>query len=65
MLDEIAKPGLGQRNFCSLRNARQEVQSLIATLKLPIDKKSRERAAARAEWFSLRDTRLKLDDLVQ
>lgn len=65
VLDEVVKPGFGRRNYCSHRSARLEVQSLVATLKLPIDRKSRERAAARAQWFEVRDTRLKLDDLVQ
>ncbi len=65
VLDEVGKPALGQRHFCSHRNARQEVQSLIATLRLPVDEKSRRHAAARAEWRAARDSRLNLDEFVQ
>jgi chromosome partitioning protein len=65
VLDAIDEPALGKRHIQSHRNAREEVQALIATLKLPIDEKARRHAAARSEWFAARDTGLKLDEIVQ
>ncbi len=44
--------------------ARQEVQELLATLKLPIDERGRRRAAARLEWYSARAEPLDTDDLL-
>jgi chromosome partitioning protein len=61
-LDEISKSTFGGRPNHSHRNARQEVQSLIKALNLPINKKGRRRAAARAEWFAGRDTPLEIHD---
>jgi chromosome partitioning protein len=44
--------------------ARQEVETLVDTLKLPINERGRRRAAARAQWFASRDTPLDTDDIL-
>lgn len=44
--------------------ARQEVQGLLAALKLPIDEKGRRRAAARAEWFNSSNKPLEIQDIL-
>ena len=49
-LDEINEDALGQRPSLSHTTACDEVKSLIAALKLPIDERGKRRAAARAEW---------------
>jgi chromosome partitioning protein len=49
---DINKATLGKRPSRSHVAARQEVESLLAALKLPINEKSRQRAAARLEWFA-------------
>ena len=64
VLDEIGEAMLGRRHLRSRENARQEVQALMAALKLPIDEKGRRHWAARAEWFAARGRPLKLDTMV-
>jgi chromosome partitioning protein len=49
---DINKSTLGKRPSRSHVAARQEVESLLAALKLPINEKGRERAAARLEWYA-------------
>jgi len=51
-LDEIDEEAAGLRPDAAQASARDEVKSLIATLRLPIDERSRRRAAARAEWLA-------------
>jgi chromosome partitioning protein len=51
-LDELSEDTLGQRPTVSHATARDEVKSLIETLKLPIDSRGKRRAAARAEWIA-------------
>jgi chromosome partitioning protein len=51
VLDTLDESTLGSRASLSHFAARQEVRTLIDTLKLPIDEKGRRRAAARQEWF--------------
>ena len=65
VLDDVDEPSLGKRHVQSHRHAREEVEALIATLKLPVDEKTRRHAAARAEWFVARDSQLKFDEFVQ
>jgi chromosome partitioning protein len=48
--------------FCLI--ARQEVETLLEALKLPIDDRGRRRAAARAQWFASRDNPLDTDDIL-
>jgi chromosome partitioning protein len=44
--------------------ARQEAQSLLEALKLPIDERGRRHAVARAQWFASRENPLELDDIL-
>ncbi|MEZ5765345.1 MAG: hypothetical protein R3D69_14605 [Xanthobacteraceae bacterium] len=44
--------------------AREEVLNLLRHLKLPLDERGRQRAAARAEWFSQADKPLEVHDIV-
>jgi chromosome partitioning protein len=43
--------------------AQQEVEALLAALKLPIDERGRRRAAARAEWSTSVARPLELHDV--
>src|SRR6187551_932729 len=63
-LDALDEATSGIRPNLSHLTARQEVRSLIETLKLPIDEKGRRRAAARAEWLASQDKPLEIDDLL-
>jgi len=63
-LDTIDESTLGTRPSMSHVTARQEVESLIAALKLPIDERGRRRAAARSEWFSAMDKPLEVHDFL-
>ena len=63
-LDEIDEATLGTRPSLSHVTAQEEVQSLLAALKLPIDERGRRRAWARAEWFATADKPLELHDLL-
>jgi chromosome partitioning protein len=44
--------------------ARQEVEALIAALKLPLDDRAQRRAAARAEWFMAQQLPLEVHDVI-
>jgi len=63
-LDELSetRPGIGAGP--SDLAARDEVQGLLAALKLAIDDRGRRRAAVRAEWFASRDDPLRTDDIL-
>ena len=50
-LDELNAETLGSGPSLSHLSARQEVRSLISSLKLPIDKQGRNRALARKTWL--------------
>ena len=63
-LDNIDETTLGTRPNMSHVTARQEVQGLLAALKLPIDEKGRRRAAARAEWFNSASKPLEIQDIL-
>lgn len=63
-LDNIDKSTLGTRPTRSHLNARQEVQSLLGALKLPIDERGRRRAAARTAWFVSLRKPLDIDDVI-
>jgi chromosome partitioning protein len=54
-LDELNEDTLGQRPSLSHVTARDEVQTLIEALKLPVDARGKRRAAARAEWIATAD----------
>jgi hypothetical protein len=47
-LDDIDEQTLGTRPSMAHRTARQEVEALLASLKLPIDERGRRRARARS-----------------
>ncbi len=63
-LDDIDETTLGTRPSLSHVTARQEVQDLLASLKLPIDERGRRRAVARAEWFASLDRPVELHDVL-
>jgi chromosome partitioning protein len=64
-LDTIDEATLGTRPNLSHVTAREEVEGLLKTLRLPIDERGRLRAQARAEWFASADQPLDLRDLLQ
>ena len=49
-LDEVDESAFGLKGKSSYAVAREEIKSLIETLKLPVDERGKRRAAARAEW---------------
>jgi chromosome partitioning protein len=51
-LDQIDEDTLGTRPSVSHLTARQEVESLVSALRLPIDARGRARAEARVTWQS-------------
>ena len=63
-LDEIDETTLGTRPSLSHVTAREEVQALLAALRLPIDEKGRRRALARAEWFAALDRPIEVHDVL-
>ena len=63
-LDVLDEATLGGRPNRSHAAARGEVRKLLDALKLPIDEKGRQRAAARAEWFAAADKPLDLHDII-
>jgi chromosome partitioning protein len=62
-LDSLDEATLGTRPSMSHVTAQQEVEGLLAALKLPIDERGRRRAAARAEWSSSAARPLELHDV--
>jgi chromosome partitioning protein len=63
-LDDMNESTLGTRPNLSHVTAREEVQALLATLKLPIDEKGKRRAAARSEWFASLDRPIEVHDVL-
>lgn len=62
-LDTIDEVTLGTRPSMSHVTARQEVESLLAALKLPIDERGRRRMSARAEWSTVAGQPLDVHDV--
>jgi chromosome partitioning protein len=62
-LDSLDEATLGTRPSMSHVTAQQEVEALLAALKLPIDERGRRRAAARAEWSTSVARPLELHDV--
>jgi len=62
-LDNLDEVTLGTRPSMSHVTARQEVEALLAALRLPIDERGRRRAAARAEWSNAATKPLELHDV--
>jgi chromosome partitioning protein len=63
-LDNLDEKTLGTRPSLSHLTARQELMSLMQTLKLPLDERGQQRAAAHAEWMAARDTPLEVHDVI-
>jgi len=63
-VDQLDEATLGAPPSLAHDAARQEVMSLIAALKLPLDERGQQRAAAHAEWLAVRDQPLELSDVV-
>jgi chromosome partitioning protein len=63
-LDDLDEQTLGTRPNMSHVTARQEVDALLAALRLPIDERGLQRAAARAEWFAAVQQPLEMHDIV-
>ncbi len=63
-LDNLDQATLGTKPNLSHVTARQEVQTLIESLKLPIDERGRRRAAARSEWLVAQHAPLETHGLI-
>jgi chromosome partitioning protein len=63
-LDNLDEKTLGTRPSLSHLTARQELMALMQSLKLPLDERGQQRAAAQAEWMAARDTPLEVDDVI-
>jgi chromosome partitioning protein len=63
-LDKLDEETLGTRPNMSHVTARQEVETLLRSLKLPIDERGMRRAAARQEWFAAQAQPLELPDII-
>ena len=63
-LDNLDEDTLGTRPSMSHVTARQEVEGLLRSLKLPIDERGMRRAAAKQEWFAAQANPLELHDIV-
>jgi chromosome partitioning protein len=63
-LDNLDETTLGTRPSMSHVTARQEVQTLLKSLKLPLDERGMRRAAARQEWYAAQASPLELPDII-
>jgi chromosome partitioning protein len=63
-LDTLDEDTLGTRPSLSHVTAREEVESLLRQLKLPLDERGLRRAAARKEWFAAQANPLELHDII-
>jgi chromosome partitioning protein len=63
-LDDLNEQTLGMRPSMAHRTARQEVEAVLAALKLPIDERGRQRAEARAQWLAGAGTPLAMHNIV-
>ena len=63
-LDDLTESTLGTRPSMSHVTAREEVEGLMANLKLPFDERGLKRAAARAEWFATANQPLEMHDIL-
>jgi chromosome partitioning protein len=64
-LDNLEEETLGTRPSMSHVTARQEVETLLTSLKLPIDERGVRRVAARQEWFVAQARPLELPDIIE
>lgn len=63
-LDRLDEKTLGMRPSLSHLSARQELMSLMQALKLPLNERAQQRAAAYADWMAARDKPLELHDVI-
>jgi chromosome partitioning protein len=63
-LDDLTEVTLGTKPSLSHVTARQEVEALMTSLRLPFDERGLKRAAARAEWFATADEPLDVHDIL-
>ena len=63
-LDDLDRATLGTRPSLSHVTARQEVETLLGALTLPLDERGLRRAAARREWFAAQANPLELHDIL-
>jgi chromosome partitioning protein len=63
-LDDLDEQTLGTRPSMTHLTARQEVEALLAALKLPIDEGGRKRAQARAQWLASANAPLIVHDAI-
>ena len=63
-LDDLDRNTLGTRPNLSHVTARQEVETLLKALRLPLDERGLRRAAARSEWFAAQASPLELHDII-
>jgi chromosome partitioning protein len=63
-LDDLDDNTLGTSASPSHLAARQEVMGLMETIKLPLDERGRERAAAQAQWIVARNEPLEVHDVI-
>jgi len=63
-LDNLDEDTLGTRPSMSHVTAREEVEALLRSLKLPLDERGLRRAAAKQEWFAAQATPLELHDII-
>jgi chromosome partitioning protein len=63
-LDDLDEDTLGTRPSLSHLTARQEVETLLRQLRLPLDERGLRRAAAKQEWFAAQATPLELPEII-
>ncbi len=63
-LDHLDEKTLGTRPNLAHLTARQELMNLMETLKLPLDERGQQRAAAHAEWMAARERPLEMHDVI-
>ena len=63
-LDDLDDKTLGTNPSASHVAARQEVSGLMETIKLPLDERGQQRAAAQAEWIMARGEPLEVHDVI-
>src|SRR5258708_6731221 len=63
-LDDLDDKTLGTNPSASHVAARQEVIGLMETIKLPLDERGQQRAAAQAEWIAARSQPLEVHDVI-
>jgi chromosome partitioning protein len=63
-LDQLEEETLGTRPSMSHVSAQEEVGQLLTMLKLPIDERGHQRAAARDQWFAAARQPLELHDVL-